>query len=185
MDEECRSYMDLLRGRITRLETLLSSLLEYSRIGRRETDLRNVDLNLVLEETIDLLKTENFAISADEMPVIQASPTEMNLLFQNLISNAIKHHDRESGTVEISFTQRPNGYEFAVHDDGPGIPDNMSEKVFAMFQTLKPRDQMEGSGMGLAFVKKIVDRNNATIHIGKSKLERGAAFVIIWPLEHI
>ncbi|GEM_PF-2356642 len=183
MDEECRSYMDLLRGRINRLEALLSSLLEYSRIGRQETSIRNVDLNVILTEAIDLLKTDSFTISADEMPVIQASPTEMNLLFQNLISNAIKHHDRKSGTIEISFAEHPNGYEFAVHDDGPGIPDTMSEKVFAMFQTLKPRDQVEGSGMGLAFVKKIVERNNATIHVGKSKLERGAAFIIIWPLK--
>lgn len=82
----------------------------------------------------------------------------MELVFRNLISNAIKHHHRAEDTITISARSIENGFEFAVQGDGPGIPAGYQERVFTMFQTLKPRDEVEGSGMGLALVKKPLNR---------------------------
>ncbi len=181
MDEECTSYMDLLRGRINRLDAHLSSLLQYSRIGRKNTEIETIDLNFLLKNTVDLLEKDNFQITVEELPTIKASKTEITILFQNLIDNAIKHHDKEEGNILITGSEHPDCFEISVHDDGPGIPENMIGKAFALFQTLKPRDDLEGSGMGLAFIKKITDRNNASISVEKSKFDRGTAFIIRWP----
>lgn len=181
MDEECASYMDLLRGRISRLDAHLSSLLQYSRIGRKNTKIESIDLNVLIKNTVDLLENDNFQITVEELPTISASKTEITILFQNLIDNAIKHHDRKKGNVLIIGSEKPDCFEISVHDDGPGIPENMVGKAFSLFQTLKPRDDLEGSGMGLAFIKKITDRNNASVSVAKSKFDRGTAFVIRWP----
>lgn len=181
MDEECTSYMDLLRGRISRLDAHLSSLLQYSRIGRTNTNKEIVDLNPLLKDIIDLLEKEKFNFTIDEMPTISASKTEITILLQNLIDNAIKHHDKEEGNILITGSEKPDCFEISVHDDGPGIPEDMVDKAFSLFQTLKPRDDLEGSGMGLAFIKKITDRNNASVSVEKSKFDRGTAFVIHWP----
>ncbi|MBL4908354.1 MAG: PAS domain S-box protein [Sneathiella sp.] len=182
MDEECASYMKLLRGRIDRLDSLLFNLLKYSRIGQEESTVESVDLNKLVQGVIDLQETKNFSISVDNLPTVQASSTEMTILFQNLIGNAMKHHDQPKGNIQITGIKTPDHFELAVHDDGPGIQPNMTDKVFSIFQTLKPRDELEGSGMGLAFVKKIIERNNASISIEKSNFDRGAAFIIQWPI---
>ena len=98
----------------------------------------------------------------------------------NLISNAIKHHDKDHGKINVSVEESKNQFVFTVTDDGPGIPKEFQGKVFKMFQTLKPRDQVEGSGMGLAMVYK-----NIQLHGGKITLTseegKGASFQFTWP----
>jgi signal transduction histidine kinase len=101
---------------------------------------------------------------------------------QNLISNAIKHHDRpENGHVWIEARALPHAVEFTVTDDGPGIPERFRERVFGMFQTLKPRDEVEGSGMGLAIVKKLIERQGGKIWLTEGRLGRGLSVHFTWP----
>jgi len=181
MDEECQEYMLLLRSRVNRLEHLLSSLLEYSRIGQQDQNREMLSVNNIIKNVIELMNVEHFSIEMDDFPEIFASKTEIEVLFRNLIGNSIKHHDKGNGKIRITYNRLHKHHEFSVHDNGPGIPQDMSSKVFTMFQTLQPRDKVEGSGMGLAFVKKIAERNNATVVVERSCFDRGAAIIILWP----
>lgn len=183
MDEECQNYMKLLRNRVNRLEQLLSSLLEYSRIGQQGKTRETLPLNGIIKSVVDLMDVADFSIEIGEFPDILASRTEIEILFRNLIGNSIKHHDKGEGRIRITYNRLDQHHEFSVHDDGPGIPKEMNTKVFAMFQTLQPRDTVEGSGMGLAFVKKIAERNNASVLVSESCFDRGTAIVILWPLK--
>jgi signal transduction histidine kinase len=103
-------------------------------------------------------------------------------VLRNLINNAIKHHDSGHGTVWVSVVADERFYTFSVSDDGPGIPAQYSEKVFTMFTTLKPRDEVEGSGMGLAIVKKIVLAVGGNIQLD-TVVGKGANFIFTWPID--
>ncbi|WP_419905488.1 CHASE domain-containing protein [Kiloniella sp.] len=166
MDEETESYLELLKGRILRLEGLLTSLLVYSRIGQNQENLQSIDLNVLIEDVTDLLsvKDQGFEVAYD-LPTINARTAVLNQTFQNLIGNAIKHHDQDNGTIEIQHNVEDDNHVFAIIDDGPGIPIDMRETVFKMFQTLRPRDEVEGSGMGLAIIKKLIDYHGGKIWI--------------------
>ena len=96
------------------------------------------------------------------------------------MGNAIKHHDRKSGRIEVTVEERDTEYGFAVKDDGPGIPAQFHEQIFKMFQTLKPRDQVEGSGMGLAMVRKNIEIFGGTLKVDSSE-GQGSTFRFTWP----
>ena len=98
------------------------------------------------------------------------------------MSNAIKHHDRPAkGHIWIESRDTTGAFEFTVTDDGPGIPEKFHDRVFGMFQTLKPRDEVEGSGMGLAIVKKLVESQSGTIWMGQGREGRGLSVHFTWP----
>jgi signal transduction histidine kinase len=97
----------------------------------------------------------------------------------NLIGNAIKHHDRSEGLIEVDVRDEDGSWRFTVRDDGPGIPKRFHEQAFKMFQTLRPRDQVEGSGMGLAFVKKTVGYFGGELSLVSEG--RGTEFSFTWP----
>jgi len=101
-------------------------------------------------------------------------------ILMNLISNAIKHHDKAQGCIEVSVEDCADRYVFAVQDDGPGIAARFHDQIFKMFQTLRPRDQVEGSGMGLAMVRKHVELHGGTIGV-ESGQGRGSIFRFTWP----
>jgi signal transduction histidine kinase len=104
----------------------------------------------------------------------------LEAVFRNLINNAIKHHDRPDGRIEISCRENGAWYDFTVGDDGPGIPPESHEQIFQMFETLKPRDSVEGSGMGLAIIKKIVESMGGRVGVD-SAVGQGARFRFTWP----
>jgi signal transduction histidine kinase len=101
----------------------------------------------------------------------------------NLVTNAIKHNDREDGKVQVSVEERDDHYVFAVVDNGPGIAAKYHDDVFRMFKTLRPRDQVEGSGMGLAMVQKTVTMIGGTITLA-SEEGKGCRFSFTWPKLH-
>jgi signal transduction histidine kinase len=99
-----------------------------------------------------------------------------------LLGNAIKHHDRPTGRIEASVQTVADHYQFQIADDGPGIPPQYRERVFGMFQTLRPRDEVEGSGIGLALVKKIVETYGGTVTLGTDRPDgRGTTVRFTWP----
>jgi len=114
------------------------------------------------------------------MPKFPTARLPLKRVFMNLLTNAAKHHDRPRGTVHVSCVDNGDHFSFSVADDGPGIPTEYHERVFQMFQTLKPRDTTEGSGMGLALVRRIVESagGRLTLESGKG---RGALFRFTWP----
>jgi signal transduction histidine kinase len=172
--------------RIKRMEAMLDALLQYSKVGSNESEAEAIDSGELVRAVIDYLGLpEQFkAEVADNMPVIATQRAPMELVFRNLISNAVKHHDRDSGTIRVSGEQRGKICAFTVSDDGPGIPEKHQEGVFEMFKTLRPRDEVEGSGMGLALVQKTVERNQRSIKVTSEG--RGTQFRFTWaPLEAV
>lgn len=182
LTEDTQHQMNLLRGRVHRMEALINGLLQYSRVGRLETPKVTVSVATLLADVIDLLAPpETFTIEIEpNMPTLVTHRLPLEQVFSNLLSNAIKHHPRTDGKVQISVQDKGSLYEFAVADDGSGIAPQYHEKVFGIFQTLEARDKTENTGIGLAIVKKIVEGQGGTICL-ESQEGQGATFRFTWP----
>ncbi|MFY0633724.1 MAG: PAS domain S-box protein [Vannielia sp.] len=182
LDDDTRESLDLLQSRATRMEHLLNDLLEHSRIGRREHSVEQVGGAEFLDNLKGLLNVPPGMHFETVGPFATATlplmPLQVVLL--NLVSNAFKHHDRPEGRVRLGFTETPAAWHFTVEDDGPGIAPEFHERVFQIFQTLRPRDEIEGSGMGLAMVRKHVEVAGGRIEL-HSDGTRGTTFRLTWP----
>jgi len=183
---ENQRQMELLRGRVYRLEALINGLLAYSRVGQVSQAIETVDVNTLLAAVIDsLAPPPTFTIEIQgEMPTLKTKRVPLFQVFSNLIGNAIKYHHRHDGQIKISYQDRGEFYEFTVADDGLGIAPEHHHKVFAIFQTLQPRDRIESTGIGLAIVKKIVEIEGGEISLD-SKLKEGARFRFTWLKEAV
>ncbi len=175
--------LQLLRQRVKRMDALIDGLLRYSRAGREELTTETVDVGQVLAETIDSLSPpDSFKIKVvNSMPILDTKRLLLTQVFANLINNAIKHHDRIDGCIEITVEDLGNRDLFAITDDGPGIPPGESrDRVFEIFQTLHPTtDSTENTGIGLALVKKIVEGEGGEIWLD-SEYELGCRFCFTW-----
>jgi signal transduction histidine kinase len=181
--EDSRDNLRLLRNRVDRLDSLLESLLTYSRVGRKIDDAEEVNTSKLVAEINDYLAPpDGFHITCgSEMPSLFTPKAPLEQVIRNLINNAIKHHDRGQGQVVISATEQGDRIEFRVEDDGPGIATEFHARIFQMFQTLKSRDQVEGSGMGLAIVKKTIEGFGGSIRVVSNPPRRGSIFIFTWP----
>ena len=177
-------HVEHLRQRVQRMDSLIEDLLAYYRSGHMDENLSQVDTARLVEGIRQLLAPPpGFAVRTEgDMPVLNTARAPLELVLRNLISNAIKHHDRHEGTVTVRVASRDGHWEFTVEDDGPGIPREHIERVFAMFSQLKPRDQVEGSGMGLALVRRIVERHGGEVH-AEPREGRGTVLRFTWPGE--
>lgn len=186
MTEDTAHQMNLLRGRVHRMEALIDGLLQYSRVGRIQVASETVQVEKLLAEIIDsLAPPSGFVVEvARGMPTFVTERLTLQQVFANLISNAIKHNRRGWGNVEISVKELDDFYEFAVADDGPGIAPQYHEKVFAIFQTLEARDKVENTGIGLSLVKKIVESQGGNISL-ESAEGNGATFRFTWPKKSV
>jgi signal transduction histidine kinase len=175
-------HLAKMRGRVKRMEQLLEDLLAYSRAGRVRPPAESVDVDrLVADVTALLGPPAGFTVVMETPGVRLRTPrVSLELVLRNLIGNAIKHHTEEDGTVWVRTVARGEMVEFSVRDDGPGIDPRYHAKIFEMFQTLQPRDQTEGSGMGLAIVKKLVESYGGEIQVD-SAVGEGATFCFTWP----
>jgi two-component system, LuxR family, sensor kinase FixL len=134
-----------------------------------------------MDEVLALLSAENFTITISPVfKSIQLCRLPLQQILMNLIGNAIKHHDKREGCIEVTVEDCGGHYAFAVTDDGPGIAPRFHEQIFQMFQTLRPRDQVEGSGMGLALVRKHINLFGGTLEL-KSAEGEGSTFRFTWP----
>ncbi|MBY6069313.1 PAS domain S-box protein [Leisingera aquaemixtae] len=184
LDEDSLENLQLLRSRVLRMDRLLDDLLEYSRAGRK-TDHRYQQLmpgtELLKEALLLIDQPEGFTIRIDPgFEGIQLVNMPLKQIFANLISNAIKHSETGAGTVDVSLRDEGGHWLFSVADDGPGIEPKYHEKIFKMFQTLKSRDQVEGSGMGLSIVQKHVQQAGGKILVHSAPGE-GCEFSFTWP----
>ncbi len=178
---QVREHLQTLRRRVQRMEQLTADLLAYSRAGREAGHAEEVETGGLVRDIVALLSPpQGIQVRpAPDLPRIRAVRSALEHVFRNLIGNAIKHHPGPEGTVRVEARAVGGGWEFAVSDDGPGIPREDQERIFQMFQTLQARDEVEGSGMGLALVKKIVERHGGTITL-ESAPGKGATFRFTW-----
>lgn len=179
---ENKEQLDLLTNRVHRMEGLINGLLEYSRIGRADQSYEKVEVARLLADVVDLLAPPpRFSVEISRaMPVLETRQVPLTQVFSNLISNAIKHHHPAGGRIQVSVEDQGEFYQFAVTDDGPGIAPAYHHKIFTIFQTLKPRDDLESTGIGLSLVKKIVTAEGGEITL-ESSIGKGAAFRFTWP----
>lgn len=181
-DDDTRESMALLRSRVDRMERLLDDLLMHSRIGRVAQPSTLVTGEELIAEIQALAGdpgsfTLEMARSLTSV-VVQRMPLQTVLL--NLVTNAIKHHDKAHATVRIGVEDTGEAHIFTVEDDGPGIPPQYHKKVFDLFQTLQPRDRVDSSGMGLAMVRKHVEVVGGGIEL-ISDGSRGTTVRLRWP----
>lgn len=183
LSEDSIKDLQLIQNRIQRMEHLLNDLLQYSRVGRKESQPELLNLNKVLDDVIKILAVPpDFQIVvAENLPAVTGPRTCFELIFRNLIGNAIKHHDRPAGTIEINGTSTTDWLTIVVSDDGPGIPPQYHDRIFQMFQTLRPRDEVEGSGIGLSLVRKVLRSHGGDIDVDSHE-GRGSMFRIRWPV---
>lgn len=182
MPEESLSDLRLLRGRAERLDNLLAGLLDYSRVGRTNVEVEYLEPMDTVEEIADLyVPSDRFDFVVEgHLPPVYAPRPAFYLVLRNLVMNSVKHHDLEKGTIRVSARADGDFVRYRVEDDGPGIPSQYSHRIFQLFETLRPRDEVEGSGLGLAMVKKTMETVGGSVELVPGS-GRGAAFDVIWP----
>ena len=181
LTDETRSQMQLLRSRVVRMQSLLDSLLEYSRAGRHRTPITPVDVHSLLTEILQTLSPpDTFTmVIVSPMPTLLTRRQPLEQVFTHLIDNAIRHHPSKMGMITISVVDLGDRYEFSISDNGEGIDIQFQERIYTIFQTLKARDLQENMGAGLAIIKKIVTAEGGIIRLD-STAGTGATFHFTW-----
>jgi PAS domain S-box-containing protein len=184
LSDESRKLLGLMRSRINRMEKLLDDLLTFSRIGRTDAAVGETTLADIFASIIEVLNPPaHIQVRVEgDLPVSVTAGAQLEQVLRNLIDNAIKHHDKQKGEVVLSAKRAGDRLEFVIRDDGPGILPQFHETIFQLFQTLKRRDEVESTGMGLTIVKKLVERQNCRVTVHSEGDGTGAQFRFQWPL---
>ncbi len=185
LSAESQAYLCMLQQRIDRLNRLLNDLLDYARAGQNEPAAEQVRLDRLVRELahgVDPKGCFKITFNGPEEPVTVLL-TPLQQILGNLLSNAIKHHDAEHGVVLVQAEIDQNRLLLRVADDGPGINPRYQTRVFGLFQTLRPRDEVEGSGLGLAIVRKLASHyKGSDTLVSDPEKTRGTTFIVELPL---
>jgi light-regulated signal transduction histidine kinase (bacteriophytochrome) len=167
LDKEANEYIYYAVDGASRMKRLINDLLNYSRLNN-EWLIEHVDIGETIREVLENLRSSinesGTSIRLEPMPVLKADPAQMLQLFQNLISNAIKF--RKEGTrpvIKINAVEKNGEWLFSIEDNGIGIEQQYSDKVFVIFRKLHNKSKFEGTGIGLSIAKKIVERHKGRI----------------------
>jgi signal transduction histidine kinase len=184
LTDESRKLLGMMRSRINRMEALLDDLLAYSRVGRTDTAVSETRVADIFDHIIEVLHPPaHIQVRIEgELPVIVTAGAQLEQVLRNLISNAVKYHDKQNGEIVLSGKCVGAFVEFVVRDDGPGILPKFHDRIFQLFQTLKRHGQVESTGMGLAIVKKLVERQNCRITVHSAGDGTGTQFRFQWPI---
>jgi len=180
LSSQMKKYLNIIPGRIKRMDELIDALLHYARISRTQSEKEIVDVNVLLNEIIESIVPADFEVEVKEMPVFNTEKIRLEQVFSNLISNSVKYGADRSGHIIITCTELKNHFEFTVKDNGIGIDSKYHEKIFVIFQTLREKHAKESTGIGLAIVHKIIEDLHCSIKV-ESQLGHGASFVFTWP----
>ncbi len=186
--ETSQNYLKKIHRSANRMNELIEAVLLYSNVAYDKDLFSTVDLNEIFKDVLEDLEltitAKNAIIKTDHLPVIDAIPIQMRQLFQNLISNAIKYSKpHQAPGIIIKCTDIEGGYKITVQDNGIGFPNVYAEKIFQVFQRLLNDKTQEGTGIGLALCKKILEAHNGTIH-AESEEGVGSNFIMHLPKAH-
>ena len=184
LDEDADIFINYAIGAAMRMRNLISDLLSYSRLESRGKLFTETDMNQVVERVlIDLsltIEENNATVTYDPLPTIFADTTQMSQILLNLISNGIKFRDEVDPQIHISASFENNHWLFSVQDNGIGIEEQYTDRIFAIFQRLHTVEEYPGTGIGLAICKKIIERHNGQIWV-ESILGQGTTFFFTLP----
>jgi hypothetical protein len=185
LDDEGNEIIRMLKTSAQSSRKLVEEILNYAVItGSENIEMESVNIVEVINEVQEnLIVPETFKINiVDKLPTILSNKTLLYQIFQNLISNAIRYNDKTEGWINIECRHDSINWNFKFADNGPGIPEEYWERIFQMFQSLKNKDRFgkKGTGIGLATVKKLVEKLDGEITL-TSKLEEGTTFTIKLP----
>lgn len=167
LDEEARRYINFAKDGACRMKTLITDLLAFSRAGKPSEPARPIDLGLVMEEVARALdaplRESRAVVDVGELPTIHGYPGLLQQVFQNLVENAVKFRSDDPPRVSVTAEEREGGWCFHVADNGVGIEPEERHRIFEIFHRLHARERYPGNGIGLALVRKIVERHHGRI----------------------
>lgn len=190
-----REQLQLMRGRVRRMDNLVEGILQYSRVSRLESQYERVELGALVQEVLEDLGTPPGVLVEAEpgLPALLTRRVRLKQVLANLITNAVKYHDKKGHGAWVKIGCRIAGgergtpaggladlIEIFVADNGPGIAPEHHRKIFQIFQTLQPRDKVESTGLGLALVSKLVEEEGGRVWV-ESEAGAGATFKVLWP----
>lgn len=189
LDDKAKQYIHFAVDGAQRMRQLILDLLEFSRVGRVGSQIEEIDLNNIISEILTLYKKEiedkSAVIITEKLPVIHSQKSLVTQVFQNLIGNALKYSKEEFPVqINISIQEQEKYWQFAVTDNGIGIPQEFFEKIFVIFQRLHNREKYSGTGIGLAITKKIVESLGGKIWV-ESEENKGSTFYVTIPKKRI
>ena len=186
VSDETRQNLLLMRGRVQRLEGLIDGILSYSRAGRVREKAAMVDTGALVRDVVELLAPVAPARVevVSPLPTLVAEKVPLQQVFMNLIGNALKYGQRPDVVVSVRAEAHRTHWEFSVADNGPGIAPQFHERIWGIFQTLASRDKVEGTGIGLSVVKKIIESRGGRVWV-VSDLGQGAVFHFTWPRQSL
>ena len=173
-----KNYLSIIPKRTQRMEALINGLLDYARINRK-TPPELVDTGALVYEISQSIVPRKFKFEIINLPTVFTERLKLEQVFSNLISNAVKYAKTENPRIVIKCDKVHNVFEFSIKDNGIGIDPEYHQKIFEIFQTLREKNEVESTGIGLAIVKKIIDEQGESIHV-QSKLGEGAEFTFTW-----
>lgn len=179
VDGSVANSIDLMNRHTGRLDRMLVDLLTFSRVGRMQS-VEDVDLNATLDEVLEEMHIPSgfSVVRALDCTDLKMGERDVLTLLTALISNAVKHHDRKAGKIIVSCFREGEYAVISVRDNGPGIPSGYHDRVFGAMTTLQPRDEVEGSGMGLAIAKKIATLYNGDAQVIENTDSRGTTLSV-------
>ncbi len=186
LDERGSDYLQRMQNAAARMQRLIDDLLAYSRLTTKAYPFAPVDLAEVTQGVVSDLEVRieqtGGRVEVGDMPTIDADPTQMRQLLQNLISNGLKFHKKEPPVVKVHAKLLGEVCQMIVEDNGIGFDEKYLDRIFTIFQRLHGRLEYEGTGIGLAICRKIVERHGGSI-TAESKLGEGATFIIALPVK--
>ncbi|MDD1674044.1 MAG: ATP-binding protein [Methanomicrobiales archaeon] len=184
LDQDADEFIGYIVDGTSRMQDLVSDLLEYSRVTTRGEPFRSTDLGEALHFVTDslstLIDTNGAFVSYDPLPVVMGDYVQLTQVFQNLIENAIKFHGSDPPRIHISAQDLGKEWQFSVRDNGIGIDPQYHERIFVMFQRLHHRSAFAGTGIGLAICKRIIERHGGRIWV-ESEPGTGSTFFFTIP----
>lgn len=190
LDSDADEFMNYIVDAAVRMKEQIEGLLEYSRVATKGKEFELVDLNKILNITLQSINTSikesSAEIAVEELPNVMGDAGQLQRVFQNLISNAIRFRKCEE-TLKIHISHYKdidkNEYVFSIEDNGIGIEEQYMERIFTIFQRLHTRDEYKGTGIGLSIVKMIIERHGGRVWV-ESELDKGSTFYFTIPFTH-
>jgi len=179
-----KNNIERAKIRVERMQQLIDDLLTYSRAGRSSDIFEEIDLRALVDEVIDTVDPPNRFNVLVELKCERISTVKVPLatVLRNLLANAVKHHDRDAGTVRVRGYIEGTYLVFEVTDDGPGVPQAAQERIWKLFQTLSAEGSQPRSGIGLAVSKRLVQTHGGRLEVESHEGERGSTFRFTWML---